>query len=220
MAITRVLEGRALATLGRAPEALGAFEEARSRDPQSLDEPGPLRAFARILAATGHDADSSKAYRALAPRASALPPGDRTAIAIEGGLEAMLLGADTVAEAVADLREALRGAQGDEEKFVVLALALALDRSGSRDEARTLLVERARAEPRGIVAAWGRRSAVPIHPSEAAALSALALEATDPTGARDGWEENLRIAPDGPWSSYARDRVAALRAGPTARRPQ
>jgi hypothetical protein len=220
MAITRVLEARALATLGRAPEALGAFEEARSRDPRSLDEPVALRAFARVLAATGHDVDASRVYRALAPRASTLAPGDRTAIAIEGGLEAMLLGPDTVGEAVADFREALRGAQGDEEKFVVLALALALDRSGNRDEATTLLAERGRTEPRGVVAAWGRRSAVPIHPSEAAALSALALETSDPAGARDGWEEGLRLSPDGPWSSYARDRVAALRAGPTTRRPR
>jgi tetratricopeptide (TPR) repeat protein len=210
---TRVLEGRALALLGHLPEALDAFDDARSRDPRAFDDPLALVALARVLAATGHDADASQAYRALLPRSSGLSTADRAAIAAEAGLEAMQLGPSGIDEATADLREALRGAQGEAERFVVLALALALDRSGEAGEARTLLAERARGEPRGVVAAWSRKTALAVRPSEAAALAALALESSDVGGARDAWDASLKAAPDGPWAAHARERSAALRGG-------
>jgi tetratricopeptide (TPR) repeat protein len=216
-AAPRVLEGRALAVLGRFPEALDAFGDARSRDPLAFDEPPALLAFARVLAATGHEAEASRAYRALLPRASSLSGSERATIAAEAGLEAMQLGPDAIDEAAADLREALRDADGDAERFVVLALALALDRSGKAAEARTLLAERSRGEPRAAVAAWARKSHVAVRPSEAAALAAFALESSDPAGARDGWEEGLRADPAGPWAPYEHDHIAALRGGPARR---
>ena len=130
-AAVRVVEGRALAALGRLPDALAAFEDARARDARAFDEPVALLALARALAAGGRTADASGEYRALLPRASGLPVADRTCIATEAGLVAMQLGPASIDEATADLREALRTAQGEAEKFDVLALALALDRAGT-----------------------------------------------------------------------------------------
>jgi hypothetical protein len=94
----------------------------------------------------------------------------------------------------------------------VLALALALDRAGQSSEARTLLAERSRGDPRTVLSSWIRSNAAPLAPSEAAALAALGLEASDAQGARDAWEESVRGAPAGPWAAYANERLAALRA--------
>ena len=211
-AAVRVVEGRALATLGRMPEALARFEEARALDSGAFDEPVALLALARALAAGGRTADASGEYRALLPRASGLPVADRTCIATEAGLVAMQLGPASIGEATADLREALRTAQGEAEKFDVLALALALDRSGQSSEARTLLTERTHGDPRAVVGAWGRGASSSLTPSEASALAALGLEATDVQGARDAWKSSVEAAPAGPWAAYAGERLAALRA--------
>lgn len=211
-AAVRVVEGRALAALGRLPEALAAFEDARARDARAFDEPVALLALARVLSASGRTADASHEYRALLPMTSAMPVADRTAIATEAGLVAMQLGPASIDEAAADLREALRTAQGDAEKVDVLALALALDRAGQSSEARTLLAERSRGDPRTAVSAWVRSNAASVAPSEAAALVAFGLEASDAQGARDAWEESLKASPAGPWAAYANERLAALRA--------
>ena len=213
-----VLEGRALAALGRLPEALAALSEGKARDPRSCDDPLALLALARVLAGTGHTADASGAYRALLPRAAALPGADRTLVAVEAGLVAMDAGPGGLDEATADLREALREAgQSDAERFIVLALALALDRAGKSEEAAALLGERSRGDPRNVVGSWVPRAGVPVSPAEAAALCALALERLDPAGARDQWEEHLRAAPGGRWAEHARHHLAAL-AGARPRR--
>jgi tetratricopeptide (TPR) repeat protein len=207
----RVLEGRALAALGRMPEALTALRDARTRDPRALDDPASLLAFARVLATTGHGAEAADAYRAVLPRAVGLGSSERTLVALEAGLVAMGLGPDRIEEATADLREALRDAQqGDAEDFVVLALSLSLDRAGKTDEAGALLAERQRGDPRAIVSAWTSRYPVGVSPPEASALAALALATTDAAGAREGWEENLRLAPQGPWAAHARAQLASL----------
>jgi tetratricopeptide (TPR) repeat protein len=208
-----VLEGRALAILGRAQEAMAAFDEARARDPRAFEVPVALLALARTFASLGRDADASRAYRVLLPRSGGLPAADRSAIAAEAGIEAMQVGPESIDEAAADLREALRGAQGDAERFVVLALALALDRAGKVSEARTLLADRARGEPRSVVSAWSSVAAVPVRQGEGAAMAALALEGSDAAGARDGWTQSLEVAPHGPWANHARDHLTSLRAG-------
>jgi tetratricopeptide (TPR) repeat protein len=215
----RVLEGRALALLGHLPEALAAFEDARARDPRAFDEPAALLSLSRVYAASGRDAEASRAYSDLLPRLSELSAAERSAIAIEAGIVAMRVGPRAVEEAIADLREALRGARGEAERFAVLALALALDRGGQEVEARTLLVERARGEPRAAVAAWSRGAALALRPAEAAALAALALEGSDPAGARDEWSECVEDG-SGPWVRQARDHLALLRAGPPAGKPR
>jgi tetratricopeptide (TPR) repeat protein len=91
-AAVRVVEGRALTTLGHLPEALAAFEDARARDAHAFDEPVALLALARVLWASGRTADASREYGALLPMASALPVAERTVIATEAGLVAMQLG--------------------------------------------------------------------------------------------------------------------------------
>jgi tetratricopeptide (TPR) repeat protein len=208
----RVVEGRALTALGRLPEALTAFEDARARDARAFDEPIALLALARVLWASGRTADASHEYRALLPTASALPVADRTVIATEAGLVAMQLGPTSIDEAAADLREALRTAQGEAEKLDVLALSLALDRAGQSSEARTLLGERSRGDPRTVVSGWIRSDGAAVAPSEASSLAAFGLEASDPQGARDAWEESVKASPAGPWAAYANERLAALRA--------
>jgi tetratricopeptide (TPR) repeat protein len=207
----RVLEGRALAALGRTPEALTALRDARARDPRALDEPASLLAYARVLAMTGQTAEAADAYRAVLPRAVGLGSSERTLVALEAGLVAMELGPERIEEATADLREALRDAQqGDAEDFVVLALSLSLDRTGKADEAGALLSERQRGDPRAIVSAWVSRHPVGVSPPEASALAALALDRSDPAGARDGWEEHLRLAPQGRWAAHAKAHLAVL----------
>jgi tetratricopeptide (TPR) repeat protein len=207
----RVLEGRALAALGRMPEALTALRDAKARDPRVLDDPASLLAFARVLAATGETAEAAAAYRAVLPRAVGLGSSERTLVALEAGLVAMGIGPERIDEATADLREALRDAQqGDSEDFVVLALSLALDRAAKAEEASALLAERQRGDPRAIVATWTSRHPIVVSAPEASAMTALALEPSDPAGARDGWEEYLRLAVHGPWATHARARMTSL----------
>jgi tetratricopeptide (TPR) repeat protein len=206
----RVLEGRALAALGRMPEALSALRDAKARDPRALDDPASLLAYARVLAATGETAEAADAYRAVLPRAVGLGSSERTLVALEAGLVAMELGSERIEEATADLREALRDAQqGDAEDFVVLALSLALDRAGKAEEASALLAERQRGEPRAIVGAWVSRHPIGVPASEGSALAALALESSDPAAARDAWEESVRLSPQGKWAAHARSHAAA-----------
>src|SRR5579883_376338 len=151
-AAPRALEGRALAALGKYPDALAALSDARSRDARALDDPPALLAWARALARTGRTPEAAEAYRALLPRATALPGGQRAAAEIEAGIVSMARGPDRLDEATAALREAIRDAQNDAQAVAVLALALALDRRGDAREARALLDERARGDPRDVVA--------------------------------------------------------------------
>jgi len=220
-AAARVLEGRALVTLGRLGEALTALEEAKARDGKALDDPAALLAWARALARTGRAEEASGAYRALLPRSSAFSTASWAGIALEGGLVAMTRGNEGLGDATAALREALRSSGEDDIRDVAfLGLAVALDRSGRTDEARALLSERLRGDPRRLVATEGAKEALGVAPAEASALVALALEATDQAGARDVWEAYLDEAPKSPWCDHARAHVAALskRASPRSRR--
>ena len=79
-AAPRVLEGRALAALGKLDEALAASRDGRARDRAGLDDPLALLAWARVLARTGHPGEAVEAYRALSCRArrrSRRPSGRR-----------------------------------------------------------------------------------------------------------------------------------------------
>src|ERR1019366_3527191 len=53
-AAPRVLEGRALASLGKLDQALAALTQARSRDAAAFDDPLAMLAWARVLARTAH----------------------------------------------------------------------------------------------------------------------------------------------------------------------
>ncbi len=210
-ATARVLEGRALTALGNIDGAFRALTEARSRDARSLEEPLALLAWARVLSRTGHRDEAADAYRALLPRASALSVADRSAAQVEGGLVAMGRGEGGLDEAAAGLREAVREGQEETRATAVLALALALDRNGEVDQSRSLLEERAvHGDPRTVVASARARELLATVPEETHALTALALEAGDPTGARDEWQKALVDAPNGPWVAYARAHLEAL----------
>jgi tetratricopeptide (TPR) repeat protein len=206
----RVLEGRALAALGRYGEALTALRDGQTRDPRALDDPPALLAWGRALARTGRTQAAAEAYRALLPRSSALSPGDRVSAEIEAALLAMARGAVGLDEAAAALREALREAQDEAYPIALMALALALDRRGNAEEARALLVERAHGDPRDAIGSTRAKQLLAIVPAEAHALAAVALEPTDTAGARDEWQRTLDEAPSGAWAAHARAHLTAL----------
>jgi tetratricopeptide (TPR) repeat protein len=215
-----VLEGRALAVLGRFDDALAKFEESRARDPSSLDEPAALLAWSRALARTGRLDEASQRYRALLPRASSLPPAERKAAALEAGLVAMARGPAGMDDATPALREALREAPHDEQGDVaVLALALALERGGDTTQGRTLLSDRFRGDPRNVIASTRAKEALAVAPDEGFALVAFALETIEAAGADDQWEAYLTAAPKGPWAAWTRSRLAELRGAAPHRRP-
>jgi tetratricopeptide (TPR) repeat protein len=199
-----VLEGRALAVLGKYGEALAALVEGRSRDPRALDDPPALLAWARALGRTGRREEAAEAYRALLPRSTALSTADRVSAEIEAGLVAMARGPSGLDEAAAALREAVREAQDESRVIAVLALALALDRRGDTEEAHALLGERFHGDPRDALATPRAKDLLALVPADAHALAALALESTDAVGARDAWEQAIEGAPQGPWAGYAR----------------
>jgi tetratricopeptide (TPR) repeat protein len=213
-AAPRLLEGRALAALGKLDEARVAMLDARSRDSAALDDPTALLAWARVSARTGHADEASEAYRTLLPRASALASPDRGAAFVEGGiLESVVRGKDGIDEATAALREALRETHDDPLGVAVLGLALALDRRGDRDEARALLAERSHGDPRSLLAQRDAKELLSVAPLEEGALVAIGLEPTDAAGAHDAWEKYLAAAPSGVWVAHARAHLAALAPG-------
>jgi tetratricopeptide (TPR) repeat protein len=217
-AAPRVLAGRALAALGKLDEAREALSQGKALDPAALDDPLALLAWARVLARTGRGDGAAEAYRALLPRASALSATERSSASVEAGLVAMSRGGSGLDEAVAALREGLRDAQDDTQSVAVVALALALDRRGDREESRALLAERTRGDPRAALATARAKDVLAVAPAEAHALVGFALEASDPPGARDAWGSYLAAAPNGPWAAHARSHVAGL--GAPKRRPR
>jgi tetratricopeptide (TPR) repeat protein len=205
-----VLEGRALLALGRLEDGLRALERAKQREPAALDDPLALLAYGRALARTGHAPEAAEAYRSLLPRASPLSAAERTSAQVEAGLVAMSRGSAGLDEAVASLREAVRDAQDETQTVAVLGLAVALDRRGDLDEAHALLSERLHGDPRTSLASTRGREVLGVAPSESDALTALALEGTDPVGARDAWQAYLDGGQKGPWVAHARAHVVAL----------
>lgn len=211
-AAPRVLEGRALAALGRLEDSLEAMRDARERDAHALEDPAALLAWARANARTGHADEAADAYRALLPRASALSTADRAAATIEAGLVAMARGAAGLDESVAALREGLRAAQDETQTLAALALALALDRRGDTDGARALLSQRAHGDPRSPLAAPRAKDSLAAAPAETSALVALGLESTDAAGSRDAWQKYIDANANGPWSAHARAHLSSLTA--------
>jgi tetratricopeptide (TPR) repeat protein len=216
-AAPRALEGRALAALGKFDEAREALEDARKRDPRSLDSPLALLAWARVQARTGHADRAMDGYRALLPLASALAGTERSAATIEAGLVALGRGPAVLDDAIGALEESLRVAQDETEAVAALGLALALDRRAQPEEARALLADRVRGEPRSALALAAARDLLAVAPNEGRAMLALGLEATDARAALAAWQDYIAGAPTGPWAEHARGHVAALRGQRPAR---
>ncbi|MBS2013412.1 MAG: hypothetical protein JST00_11020 [Deltaproteobacteria bacterium] len=211
-AAPKVLEGRALLRLGKASEAVKALEEAKKRDDRALDDPVALLAWARANARTSHLDEAAKAYRAALPRTSALGAGERSAASFEAGMIVMGQGAAAVDDAIAMLRQARRDAQDALQLASVVALALALDRSGQREEAKAVLAERVRSDVKPVLGdarvVEALADAGVAHEREA--LVAIALESTEPAAAREAWHKYLEGAGGkGPWADHARAREGA-----------
>ncbi len=208
-----ILRGRALARLGDYPGSREALREAKARDERALDEPEALLVWARVQSFTGHNDEALAAYRELMPRASVLGLAQRGMVYVGAGLLAMSLGSTGIDESVSILRQARKESQDVLQHVAALALALALDRAGQKAEARVILSERAGdnvptllAEPAAIEA-MGPQSDV-----ERSAMIALALEAVDPSRAREEWITYLEgPGGQGPWVDHARRHVAARR---------
>jgi tetratricopeptide (TPR) repeat protein len=202
-----VLKGRALLKLGKAADALAALKEARTRDDRALDDPVSLLAWARANARTGHFDEAAQAYRAALPRTSALSTPERSAASFEAGMIVMAQGPKSVDDAVAMLRQARREAQDSMQVAAVVGLALALDRSGQKEEAKAVLAERVRSDAKAILADSRITEALADAGvgHEADALVATALEVTDPAAAHDTWRRYLDGAGGkGPWAEHAR----------------
>ena len=215
-----VLKGRALLRLGKASEALAVLKEARTRDDRALDDPVALLAWARANARTGHSEEAAQAYRAALPRTSALAAAERSAASFEAGMVVMSQGPKAIDDAVAMLRQARREAQDSMQTASVVALALALDRSGQKEEAKAVLAERVRPDAKPVLAdprvTEALADAGVSHESDA--LLATALESTDPSAARDVWHRYLEGAGGkSPWSDHARTHESASPARPKDR---
>lgn len=207
-----VLKGRALLRLGKPKDALAALEEAKKRDERALDDPVALLAWARANARTGHFDEAAQAYRAALPRTSALSAPERSAASFEAGMIVMAQGPKSIEDAVAMLRQARREAQDSMQVASVVALALALDRSGQKEEAKAVLSERVRSDAKPILAdpriAEALTNSGVAHESDA--LLATALEVTDAAAARDAWRRYSEgPGGKGPWAEHARERAAS-----------
>jgi tetratricopeptide (TPR) repeat protein len=215
-----VLKGRALLRLAKPADALAALDGARKRDDRALDDPVALLAWARANARTGHVDEAAQAFRAALPRTSALTAPERGAASFEAGMIVLGQGPKSADDAVAMLRQARRDAQDAMQLASVIALALALDRTGQRDEAKAVVAERVRGDVRPVLGDAKVTEALADAgvAYESDALVATALENFDPAAARDAWHKYLDGAGGkGPWADHARQREAALGAGKKTR---
>jgi tetratricopeptide (TPR) repeat protein len=211
LAAARTLEGRALVALGEAPGAVAAFRDAVAKDSRALDDPPALLAWARALARIGHSEEASVAYRALLPRSSSLSSADRAAAALEAGLVAMSRGPAGLDEAVAAFRDAMRQADGETALVAALALALARDRAGARDEAQSLMADRIHGDPRVWLSTPAAQEILSVAPSERFALAGFGLQLGRGVAARQAWQQYLTNAPDSPWAAHAKRCLDAVR---------
>ena len=129
----------------------------------------------------------------------------------------MAQGPKAIDDAVAMLRQARREAQDSMQTASVVALALALDRSGPKAEAKAVLAERVRSDAKPVLADPRVTDALADAgvSYESDALLATALEATDGAAARDAWHRYLEGAGvKSAWSEHARTHEAAGPARP------
>jgi tetratricopeptide (TPR) repeat protein len=205
-----VLKGRAFLRLGKAEEALATLNEAKRRDDRALDDPVALLAWARANARTNHLAEAAQAYRAALPRTSALTAQERSSASFEAGMTVMAQGPAGIDDAIAMFRQARRDAQDAMQIASVAGLALSLDRSGQKEEAKAVIAERVRTDAKPLLADGRVIEALADAgvPHENDALLAIALEGFDASLARDAWKRYLEGAGGkGPWADHAREHM-------------
>jgi len=217
-AAPRTLKGRALAKLGRHTEAYAAFAEAKQRDARALDDPSALLAFARSAARSGHAPEALAAFRSLLPRADGLSSIDRAPAYVEAAILAMNASTGNVDDAIAMLRQAKREATDTLQPLATLALALALDRAGSRDEAKALLDDRAKAAARTIARDASLPNILGPLAFEGEAMSAVGLEPSDAAAAQAAWQRFIEAAGQNTtWIEHARTHLTTRPATPPPR---
>jgi tetratricopeptide (TPR) repeat protein len=208
-AAPRTLKGRALAKLGRHTEAYAAFSEAKQRDARALDDPSALLAFARSAARSGHAPEALAAFRSLLPRADGLTSAERAPAYLEAAFLAMNA-ASSVDDAIAMLRQAKREATDTLQPLTTLALALALDRSGAKDEARALLDDRAKAAARNIAHDSTLPNLLGPLAFEGEAMAAIGLEASDVAAAQIAWQKFIEAAGQNQtWIEHAKSHLTS-----------
>lgn len=221
-ASSSVLKGRAFLRMNQAEDARAALAEAKRRDDRALDDPVALLAWARANARTGHLPEAAAAYRAALPRTSALSAQERSAAAFEAGMTVMMQGksAGGVDDAIAMFRQARKDAQDSLQIAAAVALALALDRSGQKEEGRAVLADRVHSDVRSYLVGDPRvREALSDAGAaqETDALLGYAIEGADAAGAKEAWRKYLEGAGGkGPWAEHAREHAAV---GPTRAAP-
>jgi tetratricopeptide (TPR) repeat protein len=199
------LKGRALSKLGRFTEAYAAFTEAKHRDGHALDDPSALRDYARSAARSSHAPDALAAFRSLLPRADGLSSFERAPTYIEAAFQAMSAGTSNIDDAIAMLRQARREVADALAPVATLALALALDRSGAKEEARAVLDERARAKARDLMRDANVSALLGPLAIEGEAMSAIGLEATDAAQGQAAWQRYVDGAgAAGVWVEHAK----------------
>jgi hypothetical protein len=214
-----VLEARAELALGGTDRAWKLFSSARAADKRSTEAPEALHDFAVTAERTGHVREALAAYRALVARADMLESAlCRERVYVEAAALAMQQGASGLNEAVGYLSEARqRSIPPGFEDYVLSALALALDRQGSSDEASGVAAEvETTADLRAALKAPGARSgtaecagAPVLPPGELHAMIAIVAQRQDADLAREQWSAYLASA-HGAWTGYAKKKLAAL----------
>ncbi len=232
-----VVLARAFLATGSVAEAARAFERARAVDPRSVEEPSTMHDLARVLVKTGKRDEALGVYRALVPRVDLLGTTDRRvsvlleaahlSMAVEGAGGAPPTVGELASprarprsagphldEAIAYLREARQRPANPLTGDVLLSLALALDRAGSRDDADATLGEAGRAGARLRAGSGAGPLGYLVTPEDGAALDALAAEGADRAAAQKAWEGYLAGAGGkGPWAAAARARLDVLKKG-------
>jgi tetratricopeptide (TPR) repeat protein len=193
-----VLRGRALAALGRADDAIAAFERSLALSAGALDDEGAALAAATIAIRVGRaDLGTAILTRTLALTSSA---STRSAGLVMLADALLALGPGELKRAIAAYGQAM--ADDGARRHAVLGLALALHRKG--EQAQALALAR-RAEQEGDPAA---ASAWLSDPERAARIALWLTAIDDHAAAEKAW---LRAAEgDGPWSGHARAAHDAL----------
>ena len=135
---------------------------------------------------------------------------DRGVAYDEAGMAARSSGPKGLCDAIATFRQGERDSQDVAQTVAVLGLALALDRAGQKDEAKAVLAERIHGDTRPLVknALATGVLGVGTGDTEADALAAIGLEASDMTAARETWKKYAEHAP-AVWADHARAKASA-----------
>lgn len=221
----QVVIARAAFALGDLDGATKAFAKAREIDARSVEDPPTMRDLARVLTRTGKRDEALVIYRALVPRIDLLGAATvRVAVLLEaahvsmaegGALSPADIGKGKPAkpkldEAVAYLREARQQPATQLAGDVLLSLALALDRTGERDQADAVLAE---AQRTGVKLRADALDYVAT-PEEKLALTAIASEGSDRAAAQKSWEAFLAgPGGKGAWAAAAKSRLDLVKRG-------